>query len=191
MKGLPPEPFSAKCWVLSQCSVQISGLGRGREMGDGIGEGSTAQQNGIPATWTPSDKVSKSQQFLRPAEPRWMAGVRFIVTPFYVAATSPLEKEAVKGERRGAMRERIKAIMKSCPVPSHRNNREPEERKKRVLSPWFVLQINLIFFFSGNLSPHFPETWAQEVVLPLADFQANQVKPQLSSALAMSAAPVF
>lgn len=61
-----------------------------------------------------------------------MAGVRFIVTPFYVAATSPLEKEAVKGERRGAMRERI---MKSCPVPSHRNNREPEERKKRVLSP--------------------------------------------------------
>lgn len=103
----PAQPAAERC-PSAVCKLQVSAGGKW-QWAKGAQFGRMLTQ---PCR-TSSDKISKSQQFVSPAEPRWMAGVRFRGTTCNPTATSCLENTAVKGEKRRAMRERIKAVQRA------------------------------------------------------------------------------
>lgn len=147
----PPVQSAAERCPSAACKLQGS-AGGGRQWGKGVRFGRMLTQ----PRRTPSDKVSKSQQFVRPAEPRWTAGVKFIEAPCNSAAASPLENIAVKGEKRRALRERIKALWRTfTSLIIGTAGKWRKERRGFFLSHGFILHLNFVILLSGSLSPHF------------------------------------
>lgn len=148
-----PSVQSAAEWCPSTVSRLQGSAGGGRQWGKGAQFGRMLTQPRRTPSWY---KVPESQQFVRPADPRWMAGVEFIETPYNSAAARPLENTAVKREKRRAMRERIKAVWRTVmSLIIGTVGKWRKERRGFYLSHGFILHLNFVILLSRSLSPHF------------------------------------
>lgn len=85
-----------------------------------------------------------------------MAGVRFRETTCNPTAASTSENTAVKGEKRRAMRERIKAEQRTVvSLIIGAVGKWRKERRGFFLSRGFFLHLNFVILLSRSLSPHF------------------------------------
>lgn len=149
--GLSPAQRVAERYPSAVCKLQVSAGGKWQ-----WGNGTQFDRTLTQPCRTSSDKISKSLQFVRPAEPRWMAGVRFRETTCNPTATSTSENTAVKGQKRRAMREKIKAEQRTVvSLIIGAVGKWRKERRGFFLSHGFFLHLHFVILLSRSLSPHF------------------------------------